>query len=147
VATYGKQRLGHFVADLIALQVENGFAIWDFRGQEQQRHLIDRFKQFSWRPRPRSLLTKEQQKAIRKNLKEYSRQFEEEDAAQESNVSAELIQARKRAINEWNAWRARVRQEMATDLKKMGGQLNEEEKEEAVELIDELIDETIEVIE
>jgi len=92
-------------------------------------------------------LTKEQQKAIRKNLKEYSRQFEEEDAAQESNVSAELIQARKRAINEWNAWRARVRQEMATDLKRMGAQHNEEEKEEAVELIDELIEETIEVIE
>jgi len=129
------------------VQVENGFAIWDFRGQEQQRHLIDRFKQFAWRPRPRTLLTKEQQKAIRKNLKEYSRQFEEDDAAQESNVSAELIQARKRAINEWNAWRARVRQEMATDLKRMGAQHNEEEKEEAVELIDELIDETIEVIE
>jgi translation initiation factor 3 subunit B len=71
------------------VQVENGFAIWDFRGQEQQRHLIDRFKQFAWRPRPRTLLTKEQQKAIRKNLKEYSRQFEEDDAAQESNVSAE----------------------------------------------------------
>ena len=81
-------------------QVENGYAIWDFRGQEQQRHLVDRFKQFLWRPRPRTLLDKEQQKAVRKNLREYSRTFDEEDAALESNVSAELIQARKRAVNE-----------------------------------------------
>lgn len=126
--------------------MENGFAIWDFRGQEQQRHLIDRFKQFAWRPRPRTLLSKEQQKAIRKNLREYSRQFEEEDAAQESNVSAELIQARRRAITEWNAWRARVRQEMAAERKKRPVRHEEEEQEEAVEIIDELIEETIEVI-
>lgn len=106
--------------------MENGFALWDFRGQEQQRQLVDRFKQFAWRPRPRTLLTKEQQKTIRKNLKEYSRQFEEEDAAQESNVSAELIQARKRAINEWNAWRARIKTEMPA--KRRGATQREEEK-------------------
>jgi translation initiation factor 3 subunit B len=130
--------------------VENGFVIWDFRGQEQQRHLIDRFKQFAWRPRPRTLLTKEQQKTIRKNLKEYSKQFEEEDAAQESNVSAELIQARKRVLTEWNAWRARVKKELSGDpwRKKNGSnKAREEEKEEAVELIDELIEETVEVLE
>jgi translation initiation factor 3 subunit B len=124
--------------------VENGFAIWDFRGQEQQRQLVDRFKQLAWRPRPRTLLTKEQQKTIRKNLKEYSRQFEEEDAAQESNVSAELIQARKRAINEWNAWRARIKTEMPA--KRRGATQREEEKEEAVELLDELIEETLEIL-
>ena len=129
----------------VGRQVENGFAIWDFRGHEQQRHLVDRFKQFAWRPRPRTLLTKEQQKAIRKNLKEYSRQFEEEDAAQESNVSAELTQARKRAINEWNAWRARVKQEMPARKRKAAAQ-REEEKKEAVELIDELIEETVEIL-
>lgn len=124
--------------------------IWDFRGQEQQRHLIDRFKQFVWRPRPRSLLTKEQLRTIRKNLREYSRQFEEEDAAQESNVSAELIQARKRVLTEWNAWRARVRKELATEpsrRKSISNRPREEEQEEAVELIDELIEETVEVIE
>ena len=106
--------------------------------------MVDRFKQFAWRPRPRTLLTKEQQKAIRKNLKEYSRLFEEEDAAQESNVSAELIQARKRAINEWNAWRARVKAEMPA--KKKSSKQMEEEKQEAVELIDELIDESVEIL-
>ncbi|KIM25506.1 hypothetical protein M408DRAFT_331075 [Serendipita vermifera MAFF 305830] len=138
---------GRYVATSVSVwrhSVENGYAIWDFRGQEQQRHLVDRFKQFAWRPRPRTLLTKEQQKTIRKNLKEYSRQFEEEDAAQESNVSAELIQARKRAINEWNAWRARVKSE--TPAKKKTAKKLEEEKEEAVELIDELIDETVEIL-
>lgn len=141
---------GRYVASSVSVwrhTVENGFAIWDFRGQEQQRHLVDRFKQFAWRPRPRSLLTKEQKKAIRKNIKEYSRQFEEEDATQESNVSAELIQKRRRAVNEWNAWRARVRQELALEQKKRAGQNTEEEQEEAIEIIDELIEETVVVVE
>ena len=124
-------------------QVENGYAIWDFRGQEQQRHLVDRFKQFLWRPRPRTLLTKEQQKSVRKNLREYSRGFDEEDAALESNVSAELVQSRKRAVNEWNAWRAKVREE--TPSKKRKGDEGED-KEEVVELIDEVIEQTEQII-
>lgn len=142
---------GRYVASSVSVwrhSVENGFVIWDFKGQEQQRHLIDRFKQFAWRPRPATLLTKEQQKQIRKNLKEYSRVFEEEDAAMESNVSAELIQARKRAINEWNAWRARIRQELAQTSKgRKNAKRRDEEQEETVELIDELIEETVTALE
>jgi translation initiation factor 3 subunit B len=135
------------VADLVSSncgpQVENGYALWDFRGQEQQRHLVDRFKQFLWRPRPRTLLDKEQQKAVRKNLREYSRGFDEEDAALESNVSAELIQSRKRAVNEWNAWRAKVKAETPSNKKKGD---EGEDKEEVVELIDEVIEQTEEII-
>lgn len=110
---------------------------------------MDRFKQFVWRPRPRSLLTKEQQKIVRKNLKEYSRQFDEEDTALESNVSAELIQARKRAISEWNAWRAKV----AAELKESGVKRrtakssNGEAQLEVVELTDEVIEQTEVVVE
>jgi uncharacterized protein with WD repeat len=48
-------------------QLENGYAIWDFRGQEIMKHIRDRFKQFIWRPRPPTLLSKEKQKQIRKN--------------------------------------------------------------------------------
>lgn len=95
--------------------MENGYAIWDFRGQEIRKHIQDRFKQFLWRPRPRTLLTKDQQRKIRKNLKEYSRTFDEEDAAEESNVSAELIAQRKRLVDEWNAWRAKCRKELGEE--------------------------------
>ncbi|KAH8096621.1 translation initiation factor eIF-3b [Cristinia sonorae] len=119
--------------------IENGYAIWDFKGTELQKNILDRFKQFLWRPRPRTLLTKEQQRQIRKSLKEYSRQFEEEDAAEESNVSAELIAQRKRLVDEWNAWRIRCRDEGPKRKGKENGK-KEEEKEEIEVWIDEVIE-------
>ncbi|KAF7307015.1 Eukaryotic translation initiation factor 3 subunit B [Mycena indigotica] len=123
--------------------LENGYAIWDFRGQEITKLIQDRFKQFIWRPRPRTLLSKEQQRHIRKNLKEYSRQFEEDDAAEESNVSAELIALRKRLVDEWNAWRQRTKNEFLGDGKgrgKHGADSDAPEKEVVEVWVEELID-------
>ncbi|EMD40362.1 hypothetical protein CERSUDRAFT_45150 [Gelatoporia subvermispora B] len=130
--------------------LENGYAIWDFRGQEIEKHILDRFKQFLWRPRPPSLLTKEQKRQVRRNLKEYSRQFEEEDAAEESNVSAELVALRKRLVDEWNAWRKRCKEEIADERKRRGKKADvdsDEQKEEEKEEIEVWIDEVIEQIE
>ncbi|KAF9044817.1 translation initiation factor eIF-3b [Hymenopellis radicata] len=92
--------------------LENGYAIWDFKGQELVKQIQDRFKQFIWRPRPRTLLSKEQQRQVRKNLKEYSRVFDEEDAKEHLTVNAELLAHRKRLVDEWNAWRARGQKEL-----------------------------------
>jgi translation initiation factor 3 subunit B len=90
------------------------------------------------------LLSKEQQKTIRKNLREYSRIFDEEDATEEGKVSAELIALRKRLVDEWNAWRARCKREISgsRNLRKAGVALEEgdEEKEEVAEWIDEVIE-------
>ena len=99
-------------------QLENGYAIWDFRGQELDKQIQDRFKQFIWRPRPPTLLTKDKQKQVRRNLKEFSRVFDEEDAAEESNVSAELVALRKRLVDEWNAWRAQRKKEVGEERAK-----------------------------
>lgn len=77
------------------------------------KQIQDRFKQFIWRPRPRTLLTKEQQRQVRKNLREYSRVFDDEDAKEHLTVNAELIAHRKRLVDEWNAWRARSKKEFA----------------------------------
>jgi translation initiation factor 3 subunit B len=90
------------------------------------------------------LLTKEQQRQIRRNLKEYSRTFDEEDAADESNVSAELIAHRKRLVDEWNAWRARCKRDIADEKRSRGQRLDsgggEGEKEEIEEWIDDVIE-------
>ncbi|KAG6895997.1 hypothetical protein C0992_010972 [Termitomyces sp. T32_za158] len=125
--------------------LENGYAIWDFRGQEIIKLIQDRFKQFIWRPRPPTLLTKEQQKQIRKNLKEYSRTFDEEDAAEESNASAELIALRKRLVDEWNKWRANCKKEHAEERGRKHGK-HEEEKEEIEVWIDEVIEQIEEMV-
>lgn len=89
-------------------------------------------------------MSKEQQRQIRRNLKEYSRAFDEEDAAEESTVSAELIAHRKRLVDEWNAWRVRCKRDLA-DEKRTRGQnsdrgTDEEEKEEIEEWVDEVIE-------
>ena len=73
---------------------------------------------------------------MRRNLKEYSRQFDEEDAAEESNVSAELIAHRKRLVDEWNAWRVRAKDELVGDRgrgNKAASKEKTEEEEEAKE--------------
>jgi translation initiation factor 3 subunit B len=114
---------------------------------------LDRFKQFLWRPRPPSLLTKEQKRNLRKNLREYSRAFEEADAAEETTVSAELVAQRKRAVDEWNAWRVRVAEEIAEVRRARGkressAQKQEEEDKEEIEVwIDEVIEQIEEVVE
>jgi uncharacterized protein with WD repeat len=136
-----------------APQIENGYAIWDFRGQEIEKRLLDRFKQFLWRPRSQSLLTKEQKRTIRRNLREYSRAFEEADAAEETTVSAELVAQRKRAVDEWNAWRVRIAEEVAEARPTRGrrGELparkQDEDKEEIEVWIDEVIEQVEEVVE
>lgn len=108
---------------------------------------MDRFKQFIWRPRPRTLLTREQQRQIRRNLKEYSRTFDEEDAAEESNISAELIAHRKRLVDEWNTWRARCKRDVVDEKRGRGQRPDRGGGEEAKEEIEEWIDEVIEQIE
>ena len=135
-------------------QIENGYAIWDFRGQELEKRLLDRFKQFRWRPRPPSLLTKDQKLAIRRNLTEFSRTFEEADAAEETTVSAELVAQRKRAVDEWNAWRLRSTEEVGEARRGRGkrgevpGRKREEEVKEEIEVwIDEVIEQIEEVVE
>ncbi|KAH6917282.1 eukaryotic translation initiation factor eIF2A-domain-containing protein [Coprinopsis sp. MPI-PUGE-AT-0042] len=126
--------------------LENGYAIWDFRGQELDKQIQDRFKQFIWRPRPPTLLTKEKQKQIRRSLKEFSRVFDEEDAAEESNVSAELIALRKRLVDEWNAWRTLRKKELGEERAKRDFKADEA-KEEIEVWVEEVIEQTEEVIE
>lgn len=53
--------------------MENGFNMWSFNGKLLYSLPRDRFQQLSWRPRVPSLLTKEKEEEIKKNLKEYSK--------------------------------------------------------------------------
>lgn len=71
-------------------------------------------------------------------MREYSRAFDEEDAAEESNVSAELIALRKRLVDEWNAWRSLRRKELVSDRSEKNRKT--EEKEEIEVWVDEVIE-------
>lgn len=93
------------------------------------------------------MLTKDQQRLIRKNLREYSRAFDEEDAAEDSLDSAELIANRKRLVDEWNAWRAKCKLDVRDEKKSKGQKLNVEKEYVEKEEIEIWVDEVIEQIE
>ncbi len=136
--------------------MENGYHLYDFKGTLLREEHIERFKQWLWRPRPPTLLSKEEQKKIRKNLREYSKVFEEQDQIKRDAGNRQVVEARRRLLEEWRAWRAHViellREEGAEDAvplpeKGEGEALDDEkEAEEVEEIVEEIVEETEEVV-
>ncbi|KAG0170780.1 Translation initiation factor 3 subunit b [Apophysomyces sp. BC1034] len=129
---------------------EHGFCLWDFRGQQLFKQSIDKFKQLLWRPRPKSLLNAEQKKKIKKNLRQYSKVFEEEDLAAGDANAAKFIAARRKAVEEWYAWRKKTEKDLADERKALGKELQlvDDGKSEVVEeWVEEVIEETEEIVE
>ncbi|CAG8681617.1 2058_t:CDS:2, partial [Scutellospora calospora] len=124
--------------------IENGYTLWDFKGTQLQKHLMDKFKQLLWRPRPKSLLTSEQKKTIKKNLRDYSKIFDEEDYFEKSTVSKEQIAHRRRLVDEWNAWRKRVEKELIEERENAGIMPVSKKDDDIVEVIEEWIEEVVE---
>ena len=124
--------------------MENGYSLWDFKGAQLQKQLLDNFKQLLWRPRPKSLLSSDDKKTIKKNLRDYSKAFEEEDALAQTSVSKELLAHRRRLIDEWNAWRKRVEKDLAEEREKAGVPVITRKEDDSVEVIEEWIEEVVE---
>jgi translation initiation factor 3 subunit B len=100
--------------------MENGYHLYDFKGEQLREEHIEKFKQWAWRPRPPSLLTKEEQKQIRKNLREYSRVFEQEDAERITSADVAVVEHRRRVLDEWYAWRDAMEKELAEERAALG---------------------------
>ena len=97
---------GRYVATSVTSvhQMENGFTVWDFKGKMLYRNPRDRFFQFIWRPRHPSLLSKEKQAEIMKNLKKYQKKYDEEDEARREAQDSEQLGEKKATLDAWNAW-------------------------------------------
>jgi translation initiation factor 3 subunit B len=87
--------------------VDNAYWLWSFQGRLIRKHTLDRFCQLLWRPRPPTQLSEEKIKEIRKNLKNYSSQFDIKDRMALSKVSKDLLEKRKTLINEFQTYRQR----------------------------------------
>jgi len=107
-----------------AHKVDNGYFIWSFQGKVLQRHVIEQFCHFLWRPRPKTLLSTKEIQGIKKNLKRYQKVFEIKDRVTQTKASKELIDKRRSMFNEFSSFR---RQHQATF---------EEYKEKRLELRD-----------
>lgn len=137
------------------MKMENGYHLYDFKGEQLREEPVEKFKQWLWRPRPAPLLTKEEQKAIRKNLREYSRVFEQEDADRGASADLAVVEHRRRLLNEWLAWREAVEEDLQAERRELGlpedpleAIMPQKEGEDQVveELVEEVLDETEEIV-
>ncbi|KAK2798844.1 Translation initiation factor 3 subunit b [Emmonsiellopsis sp. PD_5] len=137
--------------------MENGFNIHTFSGTTLAEHPTEKFKQFLWRPRPPTFLSKEEQKQVRKNLREYSREFDEEDKYAVDIANTAIVEMRKRVLNEWTAWMRREKELLDEEIEVLGlereedvaaAAKNEAEEQGTVveEIVEEIIEETEEIV-
>jgi translation initiation factor 3 subunit B len=140
--------------------MENGYHLYDFRGEQLREEHIEKFKQWVWRPRPATLLTKDEQKQIRKNLRQYSVQFEQEDADLASSADQAVVSERRRMLEEWFIWRQEIEQDVYEEREDMGlpqdpvaalleakmAQLSTTDETVIEEMVEEVIEETEEII-
>ena|SRR5271155_2349981 len=139
--------------------MENGYHLYTFSGVLLADVPTEKFKQLLWRPRPPTLLSKEEQRTIRRNLREYSKEFDELDKELEEGANIAIVEHRRRLYQEWYAWVEREREDVRDERDELGlPDPNEElelqrtksiasEGEQVVEeVFDELIEETEEFV-
>ncbi len=142
--------------------MENGYHLYDFKGELLREEPVEKFKQFQWRPRPPTLLSKEEQKTIRKNLREYSRVFDREDDERIAGADQEVIDRRRAQLEEWYRFRESMEEELEEEREALGipddvveellkaktatlagGQ---EEEKVVEEIVEEVLEETEEIV-
>ncbi|XP_063444701.1 eukaryotic translation initiation factor 3 subunit B-like [Mytilus trossulus] len=94
-------------------KVDNAYWIWSFQGRLLLKQPQERFCQLQWRPRPQVLLSTEELKGLKKNMKKYTEQFESVDRLRQSNVSSEQIEKRKTLMAEFKKFREDKEEELA----------------------------------
>ena len=97
---------GRYVATSVTSvhQMENGYIVWSFLGQQLYKVNRDRFFQFLWRPRMPVKLGEEKEAEIQKNLKKYSKKFEAEDESLKSQADTEKMAERNKMEADWKAF-------------------------------------------
>uniref|UniRef100_A0A3B3TSL9 Eukaryotic translation initiation factor 3 subunit B n=1 Tax=Poecilia latipinna TaxID=48699 RepID=A0A3B3TSL9_9TELE len=91
-------------------KVDNAYWLWTFQGRLLQKNNKDRFCQLLWRPRPPTLLSSDQIKMIKKDLKKYSKIFEQKDRLSQSKASKELVDKRRAMMEEYRQYREAAQQ-------------------------------------
>lgn len=135
-------------------KMENGYVLWDFKGTQIREEHLENFKQIIWRPRPPTYLSKAEQKEIRKKLRDYSKQFEEEDNLEQNTAAREQQEQRRTLLAEYKEWRQNIKEQVAAERKAAGKphwserflNTNDEDVEEIEELMEEVISEVTEAL-
>jgi len=133
--------------------IDNGYTIYTFKGNLVHRFLKDRFYQFLWRPRPPSLLSRDQEKELRKNLPKYAERYKKEDAGNSRVILDEQNLEKQRLFQEYLDM-LKHNQEIYNEQRDARAQLrggiysdDEEEYEFCSTTVEEVIEEHEEVVE
>jgi len=89
-------------------QMENGYNLWSSHGRPLGHTKHDKFYQLLWRPRPPSLLSETQEKLIRKDLRGYSKKYEEEDTKLKLSMKGDMLLQRKQQHAEFETFLHRM---------------------------------------
>lgn len=87
---------------------EHGYHIWTSQGRLLQRVTVNKMYQILWRPRPKTLLTKNDLKQVGKKLKGYAAQFEKEDREAAFNISSAERAIRQEQLSVWESILAKI---------------------------------------
>ncbi|KAG7338898.1 translation initiation factor eIF2A [Nitzschia inconspicua] len=109
---------GHF-----KFAMDNGYILWSFQGKQLYQQSFETFYQLLWRPRE-NLLSKQEIKKVKKNLKNYEKQFEKAD------------KERQRALYLEETKGKRAERKKYRDLLSQLRELRREQKRRHVELQD-----------
>jgi len=97
---------GRFVCTWVnasASRIEHGYQLWTFYGRKLGApHFMENLFEFSWRPRPAKwFLSEQEEREVRKNLKQYRAKYEAEDTAMRAHRRRDIRVARRDALAEW----------------------------------------------
>ncbi len=108
---------------------ESGFNIWNFQGELLTKSRIENFYQFAWRPRPKSLLTKDEENKVQRSIKSYMARYSKEDEVRKKRLEAAANKEKIETLSEFRDLVARRKESAAQQnaMRKELGLLVEEE--------------------
>lgn len=80
---------------------DDGFNIYTFQGSLISQVKKERLYQFSWRPRPKDLLSPEEKIRVNKNLKKYEKIFDKEDRKKRHELDRAILDTRMEQATEF----------------------------------------------
>ncbi|KAK4538258.1 hypothetical protein CDCA_CDCA16G4283 [Cyanidium caldarium] len=111
---------GRFVTTWVsatASRIEHGYQMWTFYGRKVGGAVaVENLFELAWRPRPRRwLLSADEERQVRRELKQYRVRYEAEDVALREQQRSGARVARREALAEWQALVERARARYAAE--------------------------------
>jgi translation initiation factor 3 subunit B len=140
---------GRYLASSVSYhehQSENGFIIWSFLGKMIHNMKVEKFWQFQWRPRPKSLLSEEEDNAIQKSLVQKKNEIVKESKELEKQQKKEISDKRNKLMQEWNDLREKMLKVYQEHQKKLGVKMDDdsdyvEVEREIIEVLEQKVEE------